>query len=181
LIILGIGALIAGIVLLVKHWDWVKKAGAAACDWIKSAASSTWNFIKKIPGWVASAFKAVVNAITWPFRTAFNQIADAWNHTIGSLHWTVPSWIPGIGGNTIGVPNLPHFHQGGVVPGAPGQEVMAVLQAGEEVTSRAGVAAGGGSPVYVRGDGLVDYLIEAIAGEIRRRGGDPGALGLSHG
>lgn len=170
-IVAGIVALVAVIVLLVKHWDWVKKAGAAAWNWIKDAASNTWDFLKKIPGWLGTAFSKVADAITWPFRTAFNWVADAWNRTIGSLHYTAPAIF---GGWTIDVPDIPKFHSGGVVPGAPGSEMLAVLQAGETVTP----AGKGGGTVYVRGDGLVDALMEAIAGEVRRRGGDPGSLGL---
>jgi hypothetical protein len=39
-------------------------------------------------------------------------------------------------GINIGVPGWPTFHQGGVVPGTPGTEVLARLQAGETVTPR---------------------------------------------
>jgi hypothetical protein len=168
LIILGIGALIGIVVLLVKHWDWVKKVGAAAWDWIKHAASNTWNFIKKIPGWIGQAFSKIAEVITWPYRKAFNLIADAWNHTIGSLSWTVPGWIPGIGGNTISVPNLPHFHQGGMVPGAAGSEMLAVLQAGERVIP----ASGNGEPVHVVVTIDRDVLVDAVTKGYRRRFGN---------
>jgi hypothetical protein len=166
-IVLGIVALIAIIVLLVKNWDWVKKVGASAWNWIKDAASSTWNFIKKIPGWIGTAFKAVANFITLPFRTAFNFVADAWNNTIGRLSFTFPGWVPGLGGATISVPNIPKFHTGGVVPGAPGSEMLALLQAGETVTP-----AGAGSDsvtVVVKLDREV--LINATAKGVRKRGG----------
>jgi small-conductance mechanosensitive channel len=169
LIVIAVGALIGIIVLLVKHWDWVKKVGRAAWHGIEIAAEATWHFLQKIPGWIGKAFKAVVSAITWPFRTAFNLVADAWNHTVGSLRWTVPGWVPGIGGNTIGVPQLPHFHQGGTVPGAPGAEVLAVLQGGEEVTSRAG-SVGGGDTVHVVVKIDRDTLLDVIA-KGNRRGG----------
>jgi len=157
-------------VLLVKHWDWVKKVGASAWNWIKDAAASTWNFIKKIPGWIGSAFKSVANFISLPFRAAFNFIADAWNNTIGRLSWTVPGWVPWIGGNTISVPNLPKFHSGGVVPGAPGSEMLAILQAGETVTP----AGGGGAVLEIRSGGsqLDDLLVEVLSRAIRRRGGN---------
>jgi hypothetical protein len=168
LIVVGIGLLIAGIVLLVKHWDWVKKVGAAAWHGIKVGAEAAWNFIKKIPGWIGTAFKAIVSAITFPFRTAFNLVADAWNNTVGQLHWTVPGWVPGIGGNSIGVPHLPHFHQGGTVPGAPGSEMLAVLQAGETVTPAGGGGSGDTVHVVVKIDR--DTLLDVIA-KGNRRGG----------
>lgn len=168
-IVLAIAAVIAGIVLLVKNWDTVKRAGAAAWDWIKNAAQRTWDWMKKIPGWIADAFKSIGKAILSPFRWAFNMISDAWNNTIGKLSWTVPGWIPKIGGNTISVPHLPHFHAGGQVPNVPGGEMLAVLQSGEQVTARGGDA-GGMVHVVVRIDH--DTLIDAVAKGVGRRGGD---------
>jgi len=167
-IVLAIVAVIAAIVLLVKNWDWVKKAGSAAWKWIKEAAQNTWNWLKQVPGWIGRAFSNVAKVISAPFRAAFNFIADAWNNTIGRLSWTVPGWVPWIGGNTISVPRLPKFHSGGVVPGAPGSEMLAVLQAGETVTP---AGAGGGSvTVVVKLDS--DTLIEGMARGVRRRGGN---------
>lgn len=167
-IIAGIIALVAVIVLLVKHWDSVKKAGEAAWRGIKVGAEATWNWIKKIPGWIGSAFKSIGGAISSPFRSAFNHVADAWNNTIGRLNWSVPSWVPGIGGHSIGVPRLPHFHTGGVVPGPAGSQVPIMALAGERVSS----PSDSGRTVYVRSDGVIAVLVEAIAAEVRRQGGD---------
>lgn len=176
-IVVGIIALIAVIVLIAKKTDWFSQAWRASWKWIKSAASNTWDFIKKIPGWVGSAFSKVAGFISAPYKAGFNAIARAWNNTIGRLSWTVPSWIPGIGGNSISVPHLPTFHSGGVVGGVRGTPTMTLLQAGERVGS---IAPGGGdgAVVYVRGDGVIDALVEAIATRVSRRGGDPKTLGL---
>ena len=126
-------------------WTWITTKIGAAWDWVKNKAIDFWNWLSGLPGRIGSALGSVASTISAPFRAAFNFIADAWNNTIGRLSWSVPSWVPFIGGNTISVPRLPRFHTGGVVPGAMGQEVMAVLQAGERVIpanqSGAGVAA----------------------------------------
>lgn len=169
-IILAIAALIAIVVLMVVHWDKVKRAGVVAWEWIKNAASNTWNWLKQVPGWIGTAFGKVANFITLPFRWAFNYIADAWNNTIGSLSWAVPGWIPGIGGNTIAVPNIPKFHSGGTVPGPPGSEMLAVVQAGEEITPAGGGRGGESLTVVVKLDG--DVLVEGVARVVQRRGGD---------
>lgn len=171
-IVVAIGAVVVIIVLLVKHWDWVKRVGTAAWNGIKEGASSAWNFLKKIPGWTASAFKGLASFITLPYRTAFNFIASAWNNTVGRLSWTVPGWIPGIGGNSISVPHIPRFHSGvDSVPGAPGSEMLAILQAGERVTPANG-GGGGGDAVTVIVKLNDDVLIEGTARGVRRRGGN---------
>lgn len=177
-IIIGIVALIAVIVLIAKKTDWFSQAWRASWKWIKSAASSTWEFLKKIPGWIATAFKKVADFIALPYKTAFNLIARAWNATIGRLSWTVPTWVPVIGGNSISVPNLPTFHAGGVVPGVTGRPTMVMAQGGERIPSLASNVGGGGSIVYVRGDAVIDAVIEAIAARVGRRGGNPASLGI---
>jgi len=178
IVIMAVVALIAVIVLIARKTDWFSQAWRASWKWIRTAAENTWNFIKKIPGWIGTAFRKVADFVSMPFRAAFNAIARAWNNTIGRLSWSVPAWVPIIGGNSISVPNLPTFHAGGTVPGVVGRPTVALLQAGETVGSIASNGGGRGEMVYVRGDGVVDALIEAIAARVSRRGGAPATLGI---
>jgi hypothetical protein len=176
-IVLGIIALVAVIVLIATKTDWFSRAWRASWRWIKDAASNTWDYMKKIPGWIGTAFAKVADFISRPYRTAFNMIARAWNNTVGRLSFTFPSWIPGIGGNGFSVPNLPTFHSGGVVGGVRGTPQVALLQAGERVSS---VSTGGGaSGTTVVADGpVMSALVGALATEIRRLGGRPENIGL---
>lgn len=169
-VVVGIVALIAGIVLLVKNWDKVREAGARAWRWIKNAAVDSWEWMKKLPGRIGDAFASIGRRISAPFRAGFNAISNAWNNTVGNLSWTVPGWVPGVGGNTISAPRLPTFHTGGTVPGLPGQEVPIMALAGETVIPAG--RSSGGQTVYVRGDAIIDGLIELIGREVRRRGGN---------
>jgi len=176
-IVLAIGALIAVIVLIATKTDWFQRLWKNAWGWIKNAAANTWEFLKKIPGWIGSAFGKVAGFIAAPYRAAFNMISRAWNATIGGLSWTVPSWIPGLGGRTISVPNLPTFHSGGIVPGIRGtlQPIMAI--AGERVSGLA--SSGAGAPVAITaGDALIRMVLDMIKAEVGGRGGDPAALGI---
>jgi hypothetical protein len=177
-IILGIVALIAAIVLLVANWDKVAAAAGKAWDWIKKKAVDAWGYLKTIPGKVKDHFAAVGRSLSAPFKAAFNAISDAWNNTVGALSWSVPGWVPGIGGNTISAPRLPKFHSGGMVPGAPGSEVLAILQAGEEVIPR---GRAGGDEQWLRVDigELGDALISAISKSVStKHGGRIEALGV---
>lgn len=171
-IVVGIIALVAVIVLIAVKTDWFSRAWRASWGWIKNAASNTWDFLKKIPGWIGTAFSKVADFISRPFKSAFNAVARAWNATVGKLSWTVPGWVPIIGGNSISVPNLPTFHAGGTVPGAPGQNVLAVLQAGETVRSAAGGAGGARLTVDTAGSRLDDLLLEVLRAAVKARGGD---------
>lgn len=164
LIILAIAALVAIIVIVATKtrffqtiwegvWSFLKAVGGWFAGPFAGFFVDAWNLIvgkfnqaRALIGAVIdrlkSDFARVKDFITAPFRAAFNFVADAWNNTIGRLRWTVPSWVPGVGGNSFSAPRLPHFHSGGVVPGAPGSEMIAVLQAGERVIP----AGGGGAP-----------------------------------
>lgn len=106
LVILAIAALIAIIWLLVANWDSVSEAGTRAWEWIQSAWSNAGEW-----------FTGIGQSIRDTFAGAFNSVASLWNSTIGSLQWTLPSWVPGIGGSTLGVPQIPMLASGGTVTG----------------------------------------------------------------
>jgi hypothetical protein len=178
-VVVAIAAIVAIIVLIATKTDWFQKGWRAAWGWIKSAASNTWDFLKKIPGWIQTAFGKVANFIIAPYRAAFNGIARLWNNTIGQLSWSVPSWVPLIGGNSISVPHLPTFHAGGTVPGVVGTAVPILAMAGEHVTSVAGSSGGDdGGWVTVRGDALIDQLTRMIATHVSGSGGRAAKLGI---
>lgn len=200
LVVIAIAALVAVIVWIATQTTWFQDLWRVTWNAIKSAAEAVGRWFKDTlwgkwikPAWDAiinagiravlwfqgmipklrSAFSLVRNIITAPFRAAFNTVASAWNNTIGRLHWSVPGWVPGIGGNSISVPNLPHFHSGGVVGGPPGSEQLAVLQAGERVTPAVGAHAEA-NVLMIGSDGtdIGDALVEILAKAVGRRGGN---------
>lgn len=180
LIIVAIVALIAIIVLIATKTDWFGKLWEAIwggiiayLNFVKDMYVGAFRIMislpgkligaaKKIPGGLKSAFSGLFGIITAPFRAAFNFVARAWNNTIGRLSWTVPGWVPGIGGNSISVPSLPQFHTGGTASGAMGGEFLAVLRSGERVIPTSG--GGGQMTVVVQGDGgkLAGAFLELV-------------------
>ncbi len=204
-IILAIAALVAIIVVIATKTDWfqrawkvswgaIKSAAAAVGSWFKDtlwgkwikgawdaivgAAARTWNYLKTIPNRLKGAFSQIAGFILSPFRSAFNGIARAWNATIGSLSFTVPGWVPGIGGNSINVPDLPTFHSGGTVPGVPGSDVLVMAQAGERI-SPASSSKSSADFVPVDLGALGDALLAVIAPAVQARGGRVTALGVA--
>lgn len=163
LIVVGIAALIAIIVVIATKTHWFQNIWRVAWSGIKTAAVAVWNFLKGLPAAIGHAFSNLGNIIMAPFKWAFNKISDIWNNTAGKLHFNFPSWVPGLGGKGFSMPQLPKFHQGGIVPGAPGTEVMALLQAGERVTS----ASSTGRTVTVSaGDALTAQVMQAIRDQV---------------
>lgn len=102
-------------------WDAISNAINAAWNVIKGAffniingIATVWGFFQTAKDIIGNVFTNIADAISGPFRTAFNFISDAWNNTVGKLSWSVPGWVPVIGGNTISAPKLPRFETGGI-------------------------------------------------------------------
>jgi hypothetical protein len=157
---------------IVAYFNFVVGAWKKAIGLIVDGAKWLIDKVTAIPGLISSAFSGLFGIITAPFRAAFNFVADAWNNTIGRLSWTIPSWVPGVGGNSISAPRLPKFHQGGVVPGPRGSEMLAILEGGERVIPAGGSGRAQVITVNVGGSRYLAALVEDLSGAIRAAGGD---------
>lgn len=141
----------------------VKAAVKLVLDWLTLYWSTVWNnirgyvsagidavvgFVASLPGRITEAVKGAFDGLTSAFVTAINWIIDKWNgisFTLPSFSFDIPLDGRGpytFGGQTFSTPNLPRLHTGGVVPGLPGTDQLTMLQAGERVTSAAGVKSG---------------------------------------
>tara|TARA_R110000822_G_scaffold36003_2_gene101514 strand:- start:69 stop:1520 length:1452 start_codon:yes stop_codon:yes gene_type:complete len=109
--------------------------------------NDVWTVIKQIVTGVKSIMEGVVDALIAPFKAAFNGIARAWNNTIGKFSFTVPSWVPGIGGSGFSMPDIPYLADGGIVTGP----TLAMIgeKGPEAVIPLTGRNAGAGGTTYV--------------------------------
>lgn len=158
LVVLAIAALIAIVVLLIRNWDdvkakalevWekIKIAWAAAGDWIRlHVTDPIKNAFKTALDWVEKrwdelwtgtkdAAKIAINTVIGFVNGMINAIVVGINAVIralNSIQIKVPSWIPGIGGNTWGLklaevvaPQIPLLAKGAVIP--PNSSFLAML------------------------------------------------------
>lgn len=161
-------------------------AASGAFNGIKSLAVDAYNsvtgklgdiagFVRGLPGSIASAASGMFNGITNALRSALNAVVDMWNRFgIPSFHVSIPvPFAPDISFDTpsIDLPDLPHFHQGGLVPGGPNDEMLAVLRGGERV-----LRDGGGGNIYnisvttLDARGAAKAVVDAIDEYERRNG-----------
>lgn len=185
LIIVGIGLLVAAIVWIATKttwfqdawrvsWSWIKDTAGSVGDWITSKWNSVMGFFTGLPGRIRSISSGMWDGIKDAFRSALNWVIGKWN----GLGFTLPSFSAfgqTIGGGRISTPDIPYFHTGGVVPGAPGAEVPAILQAGERVLPiRATGGSGGSDPVVIElrsgGTPVEDLLVDLLGRTLRGRG-----------
>jgi SLT domain-containing protein len=129
-----------------------------AFNWIKNAAGNLLDFFKKIPEFFVKAAKTLANVITTPYRLAFAAIAKLWNNTVGKLDFTIPDWVPGIGGKRFTAPKLPEgipaLAKGGIV----NKPTLALIgEAGPEaVVPLTGKNAPGGQVINITVNGAID-------------------------
>ena len=133
---------------------------------------------------VGRIFGAVTNAITQPFRSAFNAVANAWNATLGRFSFSIPSWVPGIGGSTWSLPHMPMLARGGtlansgtVLVGENGPEILS-LPGGSTITPRNRLGGGQDLHVHVHTAAIVDQrgmatLIDTALGVAKAQGWAP--------
>lgn len=179
-IILLIAGLVAALVMAYQKSETFRDVVHGVFDAVKRVVGGFVDFIKGLPEAFMNVAETIKNAILWPYKTAFNLVAKAWNNTIGKLSFSIPDWVPMMGGKGFSMPKLPEFHRGGVVPGQPGQPVPIMALAGETVTpAGAGGVAGGGVTVIVQGSVVTEaQLIDAVhAGLLRKQRNTP--LGIA--
>ncbi|WP_411676865.1 phage tail tape measure protein [Caproicibacter sp.] len=140
-IVIGIIALVAVIILLKTHWSqvtaWLQSTWNGFVNNIVSGFNTVKSWFTGLPGWAQIAMAVFLPFIGIPlliithwdqikafFANLWNGISDgakdAVNFVIGALdalHFTIPSWVPGIGGSSFGF-NIPKLAEGGVVNSA---------------------------------------------------------------
>jgi hypothetical protein len=133
---------------------------------------------------IGTIFGAVTSAITQPFRSAFNAVAGLWNATLGKFSFSIPSWVPGIGGSTWSLPHMPMLAKGGtlantgtVLVGENGPEVL-TLPGGSTVTPSNRYGTGSDMHIHVHTTAFVDQrgmatLIDTALGVARAQGWSP--------
>jgi hypothetical protein len=141
LIVMAIAALVAGIIWVATKttffqdvwstsWGWITKTAGDAKDWIVGKFNDVVSFFTGLPGQIGNALKSLAGIITAPFRAEFNFVAKLWNETLGQIKFSIPDWVPVIGGKTLSFPQIPSLAEGGIVPATPGGRLVRVAEAG---------------------------------------------------
>lgn len=112
---LFLAPLTGGFSLLIQHWHDIWNAMQAAWGWAdRNIFHPIGNAIGAIVRWFGQAkstlgqvFSGFFDGLYNAAVHIFNWVATAWNNTAGQLHFTIPSWVPGIGGDGFGFPQMP--------------------------------------------------------------------------
>lgn len=134
------GPIGAAVIQIVTHWTEIKNAGIGVLNWFK-----------ELPGNLGSALSSVGQIIYAPFKSAFNSVASAWNNSVGKVGFSVPGWVPKLGGKSWSIPDIPLLAAGGIigrggpaVVGDAGPELLDLPRGARVTPLPRGVTSGGG-------------------------------------
>jgi hypothetical protein len=116
-----------------------------------------------------------INLLLDVWKTVFNAIGSIWNNTLGKISFSLPDWVPGLGGKGFSFPKIPALADGGIVNGPT---LALIGEAGPEAViplDRMG-GMGGGMNITVNAglvstpDQIGQEIIQAIQKAQRRSG-----------
>jgi hypothetical protein len=123
------------ILLYSNPFGWMILAGMALYDNFDFIVSSIGSMFEGL--W--SLIKSIAEGLWTVFTAPFNLIATVFNATLGQLSFTIPDWVPFVGGQEWGIPKIPllaegtdNFKGGQAIVGEKGPE-MVNLPKGAEV------------------------------------------------
>lgn len=160
LVVLGIAALVAGLVIAYKKFEGFRNIVDSVFKFIKNAVAGGFDFFKGYLDFVLGIYKGI-----------FNGVAKIWNNTVGKLSFKVPSWVPGIGGKGFDVPNIPMLAEGGIVT----SPTLAMIgERGPEAVVPLDRYRGGGGDIYVTVQGGdPNAIVDALRRYQRQNGAIP--------
>ncbi|ADP78347.1 hypothetical protein [Pseudofrankia inefficax] len=146
--------------LLVQLISWFVELNTRAVGLVVGLVTDIAGWLVKLighfgdlPGLIGKALSGLEKLITAPFKAAFNAVSDLWNRSLGSIHFTVPNWVPGVGGKGFSFPTLPKLAKGGTfassglaIVGDDGPEILSG-KPGATITPLSRASGGGGGIV----------------------------------
>ena len=111
-IIVSLEAARIALIAIGDAMNWITDVIVAGANFFKAVWNDAMGFFKGIPGAIRTSWNGLSNVIQAPFKEAFNAIAKMWNDTLGKIDLKIPSWVPGIGGKSFNVPDIPMLATG---------------------------------------------------------------------
>jgi hypothetical protein len=160
LIVIGIGLLIAALVIAYKKFSG-----------FRNLVDGVFKFLKDAVGIWVDGVKIYFDVVYGIFKKLFNGIASLWNNTVGKLSFKAPSWVPGLGGKGFEVPNIPMLAEGGIVTGPT---LAMIGERGPEAVVPLDRYRGGGGDIYVTVQGGdPNAVVDALRRYQRQNGSIP--------
>lgn len=166
-------------------WQWLVTTAQEVGAGIRDRFNQVVDFFKGLPTAISNAAKGMWDGLKTGLVEALRWIANKWNSLSSALSFTIPDWVPGVGGNKWQLPQIPQFANGsagvnasGVISG-PGtgtsDSILAMVSNGEGIVKESAMSAGGAVVVAALNSGWVpsvEFLQSMLPGFADGRGPD---------
>lgn len=160
-------------------WEVIKSAISNALETLKliftialDGLLVAWEFVwDKMSSFLSGVWEGIKSMIRNSINTVMGWIESFVNNLIGGINKAsgLLNKLPGVNIGTVSELSLPRLHQGGTVAGVPGEEMAAILRAGEKVVdSGASVLPGGSVDAFGSGAQINVTVPSREAREIAR-------------
>jgi hypothetical protein len=133
------GPIGVAVYLIIQNWNTLVGVVSGVIATLRGLWNGFTGWLGGVAGQIAGIGASMWGGILDGFRAVINGVIDLWNR----LHFTLPSINLGplgkIGGGTVGVPQIPHLAQGGLMTA----DGLVYAHAGEVITPAPPKAAGG--------------------------------------
>ena len=124
---------------------------------VNSGFQKVKNFFTSVINYIDDTASSIMSPIVNAFRAAINTIIGLWNKLDYKITFTVPDWVPIIGGNTWSspdiFPDIPYLAKGGIV----NSPTLAMIgEAGPEAVIPLNKAGGMGNTFNITVNGAID-------------------------
>ncbi|KWX19721.1 hypothetical protein AFM11_34325 [Mycolicibacterium wolinskyi] len=166
-------------------WQWLVTTAQEVGAGIRDRFNQVVDFFQGLPSAISNAAKGMWDGLKTGLVEALRWIANKWNSLSSALSFTIPDWVPGVGGNKWQLPQIPGFAGGssgvstsGVISG-PGtgtsDSILAMVSNGEGIVKESAMSAGGAVVVAALNAGWVppvEFLQSMLPGFAEGRGPD---------
>lgn len=123
--------------IIINNWG-------AITDFVSDQWSKITGFVSDAVSRIGGFLSGMWDGITGTLRSALNGAIGLINSAISGINTLIDgaNRVPGV--SIPSIPQIPRLHSGGRVPGMPGEEVLILAEAGEEVTPADETAPEGG-------------------------------------
>lgn len=98
----------------IRSFNALKTTVIAVKDAVSGPLKTIGNLIESSIESAATGAKTAIRGITGVFDAVISGIRSAWNATLGGKGFSIPNWVPGLGGSSYKIPMLA---EGGIVTG----------------------------------------------------------------
>lgn len=175
----AVGAMLGFISMIPAAFRQAKSKIFGIWDDITDGSKSRFGWFGRMGSWLSNTLSGSFNGLRNGFRSVMNWVIGKWD----SLNFTLPAVL---GGGTYGVGHIPFMASGGIANGLTminerGAELVKlpsgsmVYPSGQSKGMMQNAGRGGGDTILYlpkSGNDLEDVLLSALAGRIRKRGGN---------